>query len=138
MARAERELPASLRLGARWREPETRHVYPFAFESYRQMREREERWPPRHERLGYQVEHRQWEQWTSRGGLEDVFEVRPEAPPRIQRLIGGVLRSIGSGTPADRAISHASRQLRVTPSRVRAWIAAHIRYQRPLVDRPSA
>ena len=138
MARAERELLAFpkaveqrrvLRLPVTWQEPETRASYPLAFEPYRKMREREERWPPRHERLGHQVDHWQWEQWASRGQNEVVFEVRAGAPPRIQRMIGRVLRSIRYGKSAERAISSASRQLRVTPSCVRAWIAGHVHYR---------
>jgi hypothetical protein len=143
MARADREVLAfstavarrrDLRLPVTWQEPQTQAVYPLAFEPYRKIREREERWPPRHERLGYQVDHWQWEQWTSRGASEVVLEVRAGAPPRIQRMIGRVLRSIRYGRSAERAISNASRQLRVPPSCVRAWIAAHVQYRRVAAD----
>ncbi len=121
-------------LSVTWQEPRTRASYPIAFEPYRKMREREERWLPRHVRLGHQVDHRQWEQWTSRGVSEVVLEIRAGAPPRIQRMIGRVLRSIRYGRSAERAISTVSRQLRVTPSCVRAWIAAHIQYRRRMAD----
>ena len=123
-----------LGISVTWQEPQTRAAYPVAFELYRKMREREERWPPRHVRLGHQVDHRQWEQWTSRGESEVVLEVRAGAPPRIQRMIGRVLRSIRYGKSAERAISTVSRQLRVTPSCVRAWIAAHVQYRRCMAD----
>jgi hypothetical protein len=44
-------------------------------------------------------------------------------------MIGRVLRSIRYGKSAERAIGSASRQLRVTPSCVRAWIAGHVQYR---------
>jgi hypothetical protein len=113
-----------------WREPRTQTVYPFEFEAYRRMREREERWPTRHERLGHQVDRHQWREWLSGPPSLVSFEIRPEVPSRIQRTIGDVLRSIGHGRSADRAIRLVSRRLRVKPLRVRSWIAAHVRWRR--------
>jgi hypothetical protein len=113
-----------------WREPRTQTVYPFEFDAYRRMREREERWPTRHERLGHQVNCHQWREWLSGPPSIVSFEIRPEVPSRIQHMIGDVLRSIGRGRSADRAIRLVSRRLRVKPLRVRGWIAAHVRWRR--------
>jgi len=111
---------------AGWREPATHGVYPFAFEAYRARREREERWPARHQRLGTQVDREQWRRWVGGVPLVVEFEVQPTAPPRIQRVIGEILRAIRHGASANEAIRAASRRLRVRPGRVRAWIAAHV------------
>lgn len=109
-----------------WVEPTTRNAYPLAFEAYRQKREREERWPSRHERLGHQVERHQWQQWTTGPQIAVTLAMRPTAPPRIQRVIREILRAIRNGRSANQAIHQASQRLRVKSFRVRSWIAAHI------------
>jgi hypothetical protein len=103
----------------------TRGLYPFAFEAYRARREREERWPPRHQRLGAQVDREQWRHWALPGPVVVELIVRSTAPPRIQRTIGEILRAIRHGASANQAIRAASRRLRVKPMRVRIWLAAH-------------
>ena len=109
-----------------WREPLTRGLYPFSFEAYRARRESEERWPPRHQRLGAQVDREQWRQWAIPGPVVVELVVRSTAPPRIQRIIGEVLRAIRHGASAKQAIRAAARRLRVKPVRVRSWIATHV------------
>jgi hypothetical protein len=114
-----------------WREPRSHTVYPFGFEAYRRAREREERWPARHQRLGHQVDRQQWREWTSRPASTAVaLEIAHKVPPRIHRVIGAVLRSIRHGQSADQAIRQVSRRLRVKPFRVRAWIAANVQCRR--------
>jgi hypothetical protein len=116
---------------AHWVDPGTDQVYPLSYRAYRQAREAEERMPSRHRTLGPDVDYNVWRRGLSPGApeAEVSLNVRPNAPPRIRRMIAEVLRSIRRGQPAAEAIRDVSRRFGLAQSRVRAFITASIDFQ---------
>ena len=122
---------------AYWVDPGTDHVYPLAYRAYRRAREAEEKAPPRHRTLGPDIDHFVWRRGLSQSTpeAEVALTVRPDAPPRIRRIVAEVLRSIRRGQPAGDAIRHVSRRFGLQQTRARAFITASIGFEiRPQQD----
>lgn len=122
---------------AYWVEPGTDHVYPLSYRAYRRTREAEEKAPPRHRTLGPDVDHYVWRRGLSPATpeVEVCLTVRPDAPPRIRRIVAEVLRSIRRGQPAGDAIRHVSQRFGLRQTRARAFITASINFEvRPRQD----
>jgi len=119
-----------------WIEPGTGVVYPTSYHAYRRAREAEEKWQPRHRCLGPDIDRYVWDRWgRSAAGNGDVaLTLRPGASPRIQRIVGEVLRAIGRGRPAAEAMRQAGRRFGLRQGQVRAFISAGVavdRHKRP-------
>jgi hypothetical protein len=112
-------------------------VYPLSYRAYRRTREAEEKAPPRHRTLGPDVDHYLWRQGRNpeTSEVEVHLTVRPEAPPRVRRIIAEVLRGIRRGQPAGDAIRHVARRFGLRHMRARAFITAGIAFEvRPRHD----
>jgi hypothetical protein len=114
-------------------------VYPLSYRAYRRAREREaeEKAPPRHRTLGPDVDHYVWRRGLTPATpeVEVALTVRPDAPPRIRRIVAEVLRAIRRGQPAGDAIRHVSRRFGLRQTRARAFITASIGFEvRPQQD----
>jgi hypothetical protein len=123
-----------------WVDPETRQAYPTSYHAYRRTRESQEKTPPRHCRIGPAVDHEVWRSWRGAPApaVDIVLTMLPDAPPRVQRLVGEVLRAIRRGRPAGEAIRQAARRFGLRHARAQAFIAASITFeQRPQYDVPS-
>jgi hypothetical protein len=111
-----------------WVEPGTNNAYPLSYFAYQRTREAEEKAPPRHRTLGPDVDHYVWRRGSSPATpeVEVSLTVRPNAPPRVRRIVGEVLLAIRRGRPAGDAIRHVSRRFGLRQTRTRAFIMASI------------
>lgn len=118
-------------LAAHWIEPGTDHIYPLSFRAYRRAREAEEKSPPRHRTLGPDIDHYVWQRGLNlaASGVEVHLTVRPDASPRIQRIVSEVLRAIRRGHPAGDAIRHVARRFGLRQAHARAFITASIGFE---------
>ena len=109
-----------------WAEPGTLHTYPLSFEAYRRAREAEERPLPRHQTLGAAVDHHVWDRWRLPPGpdVQVLLTMRADAPPRVRRMAGEILRAIRRGRSADQAIRDVSRRFGLGQARAQACLAA--------------
>jgi hypothetical protein len=119
-----------------WVDPGTDQMYPLSFRAYRQTREAEEKMPSRHRTLGPDVDYDVWRRGLNPGTpqAEVSLTLRPDAPLRIRRMVGEVLRSIRRGQPAAEAIRRVSRRFGLAQTRARAFITASIEFE---VQRPA-
>jgi len=119
-----------------WIEPGTRLIYPTAYRAYRRAREAQEKTPPRHCTLGAEVERHVWRRWASRRDVEVdvVLTFRPGASPRVQRIVGDVLRAIRRGRPAGDAIRHVARRFGLRHSHARVCISNAIAFETRAAD----
>jgi hypothetical protein len=120
-----------------WIDPGTDQVYPLSYYAYRRTREAEEKTPARHRTLGPDVEHYIWQRGFSAAApeAEVSLTVRPDAPPRVRRMVAEVLRSIRRGRPASDAIRRVSRRFGLAQTRARAFLTASIDFEiRPRND----
>jgi hypothetical protein len=120
-----------------WTEPGMPHAYPLSYEAYRRAREAEEKPLPRHQTLGAAVDRLMWDRWrvTSMPEVEVRLTMRADAPPRIRRMTGEILRAIQRGRPADEAIRHVSRRFGLRQARAQACLKACLGVQlRPVHD----
>lgn len=118
--------PAAAAEPESWIEPHTCRAYPFRYEAYRSVREAQERPIPGHRTLAADVDYYVWRRWgTARSpDVEIRLTLRHGTSPRIQRLVGEILRAIRSGRPAPDAIRQVSRRFGLRPTRARACLAA--------------
>src|SRR5262245_38640437 len=95
-----------------WVEPGTRVAYPTSYWAYRRTREAEEKPPPRHRGFGPEIDRYISRRWRGpvAADVDVVLSFRPEASPRVQRMVGEVLRAIRRGRPAGEAIRHVARR----------------------------
>ena len=116
---------------AYWVEPGTDNAYPLSYCAYQRTREAEEKAPPRHRTLGPDVDHYVWRRGLGPATpeMEVSLTVRPDAPPRIRRIVGEVLLAIRRGRPAGDAIRHVSRRFGLRQTRTRAFITASIGFE---------
>jgi hypothetical protein len=116
---------------AYWVEPGTDNVYPLSYCAYQRTREAEEKAPPRHRSLGPDVDLYVWRRafGPATAEMEVALTVRPDAPPRIRRIVGEVLLAIRRGRPAGDAIRHVSRRFGLRQTRTRAFITASIGFE---------
>ena len=122
-----------------WVDPETHHAYPTSYHAYRKVRESQEKTPARHCRIGPAVDHDVWRRWRDAHtrAVDVALTLRVDAPPRVQRLVGEVLRAIRRGRPAGEAIRQAARRFGLRHTRAQAFIAAGITFeQRPPYEAP--
>ena len=121
-----------------WIEPETGDAYPVAYPAYRDKRETQDRWPPRHRRLAPDVDHLVWQRTAGSPDIELVFTIRPGTPPRVRRLVAETLNAIRRGRSAPDAIRRVARRFGLRHGRARAVITAGVSFQRrPLEPFPS-
>jgi hypothetical protein len=116
---------------ASWVDPGTDHEYPTSYTAYRRAREAQEKTPPRHRGLGPDVDRylaRGWRESVPRD-VDVVLTFRPEAPPRLRRIVGEILRAIRRGQPAGDAIRHVARRFGLRHTRARALITAGIDFE---------
>jgi hypothetical protein len=130
-ARGARPPVDGLPAAAYWVEPGTDRVYPLSYCAYQRIRESEEKAPPRHRTLGPDVDHYVWRRGLGlvTPEVEVSLTVRPDAPPRVRRIVGAVLLAIRRGRPAGDAIRHVSRRFGLRQSRTRAFITASIDFE---------
>ena len=130
------ELPALPDIPAPyWVEPETLQTYPTSYAAYRRAREAEDKRPPRHRTLGPDVDHFLSRRWrTHVPEVEVRLTMRPDASPRIRRIVNEILRAIRKGQPASDAIRQVSRRFGLRHSRTRAFITASLGFE--LLARP--
>ncbi len=116
---------------AYWVEPGTDNAYPLSYCAYQRTREAEEKAPPRHRTLGPDVDHYVWRRGLGPATpeMKVSLTVRPDAPPRIRRIVGEVLLAIRRGRPAGDAIRHVSRRFGLRQTRTRAFITASIGFE---------
>ncbi len=116
---------------AHWVEPGTRQIYPISYPAYRRTREAEDRRPPRHRSLGPDVDHYLSRRWRARAEPEVAVRLtmRPDAPPRIRRIVNEILRAIRRGQPAGDAIRQVSRRFGLRHRRARAFITACLGFE---------
>jgi hypothetical protein len=109
-----------------WADPSTRQAYPLSYDAYRRAREAEDPAPPRHQGLDPAADQYVWDRWrvTSSPEVEVLLTMHPDAPPRIRRMAGEILRAIRRGRPADEAIRHVSRRFGLRQGRAHACLAA--------------
>jgi|RhiMetdeSRZDD1v2_1073273.scaffolds.fasta_scaffold94657_2 hypothetical protein len=121
-----------------WVEPQTRLTYPSSYARYRRVREAEEKWAPRHRTLGPDIDRYVWDRWQRSGAsaAEVVLSIRSGTSPRVQRLVGEVVRAIGRGRPAAEAIRHTARRFGLRQGQARAFIAAGISFEVRRGDEP--
>ena len=114
-----------------WVEPGTSVIYPTAYRAYRRAREAQEKTPPRHCRLGPEVDRHVWRSWASQRATEVdvVLTFRPGASPRVLRIVSEVLRAIRRGRPAGDAIRHVARRFGLRYSHARACISHAIAFE---------
>src|SRR5262245_58181947 len=116
---------------AGWIEPGTGQTYPTSYGEYRRAREAEEKSPPRHRGLGPEVDRHVWQHWREwqAPDVDVVLTFREGVSPRIQRLVGEVLRSIRRGQPAGAAIRRAARRFGLRRTQAHAFISASIAFE---------
>lgn len=114
-----------------WVEPGTRVVYPTSYCAYRRTREAEEKPPPRHCGFGPEIDRYIWRRWRGpvAAEVDVVLSFRPGASPRVQRMVGEVLRAIRRGRPAGEAIRHVARRFGLRHAHARAFITAGIAFE---------
>ena len=114
-----------------WIEPDTRLAYPIAYGAYRRTREAQEKRPPRHRTLDPEIDRYVWRCWRRPvvADVDVVLTFRDGVSPRIQRIVGAVLREIGRGSPAAVAIRHAARRFGLRQGQARAFITAGIGFE---------
>jgi hypothetical protein len=114
-----------------WVEPGTHRMYPLSYWAYRRTREAQEKSPPRHCTLGPEVDRYIWRRWRGPAvsELDVVLTFRPGASPRIQRIVGEVLRAIRRGRPAREAIRRVARRFGLRNAHARAFITDAIAYE---------
>ena len=114
-----------------WIEPDTRRAYPVAYGAYRRAREAQEKRPPRHRTLDPEIDRYVWRCWRRpvASDVDVVLTFRDGVSPRIQRIVGAVLREIGRGSPAAVAIRHAARRFGLRQGQARAFITAGIGFE---------
>ena len=119
-----------------WVEPETGVTYPVSYSGYCRAREAEEKWAARHRCLGPDIDRYVWDRWQRSGpsNADVVLTFRPGTSPRIQRIVGEVVRAIGRGRPAGQAIGQVARRFGLRHRQARAFIATGIGFE--LRDRP--
>jgi hypothetical protein len=114
-----------------WVDPGTRLAYPTAYDDYRRTREAQEKWASRHCALGAEVDRHIWRCWwhpvTSE--VDVVLTFRHGVSPRVQRIVGEVLRAIGRGSPASDAIRHVARRFGLRHGQARAFITDAIGFE---------
>src|SRR5262245_38684370 len=95
-----------------WVDPGTNHVYPLSYWAYRRAREAEERMPARHRAFAADIDLYLWGRGLGEGDrdVEVHLTVRPDAPPRVRRIVAEVLRAIRRGQPASEAIRQVARR----------------------------
>jgi len=124
--------PRTARDPAYWVEPGTRHTYPMAYPAYCRTREAEETSPPRHRVLRPDVDHYLWRRWREEASSPEVevfLTFRPEAPLRVRRIVGEILRAIQRGRPASEAIRHVSRRFGIRHTRARKFMTACVLFE---------
>jgi len=114
-----------------WVEPGTNRTYPLSYWAYRRTREAQEKSPARHCTLGPEVDRYVWRRWRGPAAseLHVVLTFRPGASPRIQRIVGEVLRAIRRGQPAGDAIRRVARRFGLRNAHARAFITDAIAYE---------
>jgi hypothetical protein len=114
-----------------WIEPDTRRAYPMAYGAYRRTREAQEKRPPRHRTLDPEIDRYVWRRWRRpvASDVDVVLTFRDGVSPRIQRIVGAVLRDIGRGSPAAVAIRHVARRFGLRQGQARAFIGAGIGFE---------
>lgn len=119
-----------------WAEPGTGHTYPLSYEAYRRTREAEEGRLPRHQGLGAALDHYVCALWrVPVPETEVLLTMRADAPPRMRRMTGEILRAIRRGRSADEAIRRVSRRFGLRHARAQACLAACLDVQlRPIQD----
>ena len=118
-----------------WVEPGTLQTYPTSYPAYRRAREAEDKRPPRHRSLGPDVDHFLSRRWrTHVPEVEVRLTMRPDASPRIRRIVSEILRAIRQGQSAGAAIRQVSRRFGLRHSRTRAFITASLGFE--LLSRP--
>src|SRR5882724_479667 len=107
-----------------WVEPSTRLAYPMSYCAYRRTREAQEKSPPRHCGLGPEIDRCVWRHWRrpAASNVDVVLTFRPGASPRVQRIVGEVLRAIRRGRPASEAIRHVARRFGLRHAHALAFI----------------
>jgi hypothetical protein len=116
--------------GDHWIEPDTGDVYPVAFLAYRDKRETQESWPPRHRRLAPDVDHLVWQRTSPAPDVEVVLTVRPGTSPRVQRLVSETLSAIRRGRSASEAIRSVARRFGLRNGRALDVITAGVSFER--------
>jgi hypothetical protein len=116
---------------AYWVEPGTRLAYPTAYAAYRQRREAQEKRPGRHCALGPEIDRYVWRRWRRPppSDVDVVLVFRPGVSPRVQRIVGEVVRAIGRGSPAGDAIRRVARRFGLRHAQARAFITAGIDFE---------
>lgn len=114
-----------------WVDPGTRLAYPTAYADYRRTREAQEKWASRHCALGPEVDRHVWRCWWRpvTPEVDVVLTFRHGVSPRVQRLVGEVLRAIGRGSPASDAIRHVARRFGLRHGQARAFITDAIGFE---------
>ena len=115
-----------------WIEPRTHLAYPLSFSAYRRTREAQEKCPPRHRGLGPEIDRYVWRRWQRAPAetVDVVLTFRPGTSPRIQRIVGEVLRAIRHGQPAADAIHHVARRFGLRQANARSFISAGLCFDR--------
>ncbi len=114
-----------------WVEPSTLLAYPTSYCAYRRTREAQEKSPPRHCGLGPEIDRYVWRHWRrpAASDVDVVLTFQPGASPRVQRIVGEVLRAIRRGRPAGEAIRHVARRFGLRHAHARAFITAAIAFE---------
>jgi hypothetical protein len=90
-----------------------------------------EKSPPRHRGIGPEIDRYVWRRWQ-RPPLEIVDVVltfRPGTSPRVQRIVGEVLRAIRRGPRAPDAIHHVAKRFGLRHAKAGAFISAGLRFE---------
>ena len=114
-----------------WIEPRTHLAYPLSFSAYRRTREAQEKFPPRHRGLGPEIDRYVWRRWQRSPAetVDVVLTFHPGTSPRVQRIVGEVLRAIRRGQPATDAIHQVARRFGLRHANARAFISAGLRFE---------
>ena len=114
-----------------WIEPRTHLAYPLSFSAYRRTREAQEKFPPRHRGLGPEIDRYVWRRWQRSPAetVDVVLTFRPGTSPRVQRIVGEVLRAIRRGQPATDAIHQVARRFGLRHANACAFISAGLRFE---------
>jgi hypothetical protein len=123
-----------------WADPSTHQAYPLAYDAYRRAREAEDPPLPRHRSLEPAADQYVWDRWrlTPSPEVEVLLTMHPDAPPRIRRMVGEIIRAIRRGRPADDAIRQVSRRFGLRQTRAQACLAACLEVQvRPIPEEPA-
>jgi hypothetical protein len=114
-----------------WIEPGTSRAYPMAYGPYRREREAQEKWPSRHRSLHLEIDRYVWRCWRRpvASEVDVVLTFRDGVSPRVQRIVGAVLRDIGRGSPPAAAISHVARRFGLRQGQARAFITAAVGFE---------